>query len=307
MRILVIGSLNMDETAEMDRLPSTGQTVIGSSLRYAPGGKGNNQCISAARLGGCAEMAGMLGNDAHGKELRALLEREGVPHRCVFSCGLPTGLAQIQVDAAGQNRICVVPSANYAFGPDELDKTDAALRECEIVLLQLELRPDVTAETVRRARSYGKTVILNPAPAADLPEDIFPMVDFLTPNETELSFLTGLPTGSDGEIVFAASSLRKKGFRNVVVTCGARGVYADCEAFKGFADGFRVKAEDTVAAGDCFNGAFAVGLAEKMKMRKTLRFANAAAAISVQRPGAVPSLPYRFEVDAFLREHPEKD
>ena len=307
MRILVIGSLNMDETAEMDRLPDAGQTVIGSSLRYAPGGKGNNQCVAAARLGGNAEMAGMVGNDAHGKELLALLEREGVPHRFVFSCGLPTGLAQIQVDAAGQNRICVVPSANYAFGRNELDGADAALRECGIVLLQLELRPEITAETVRRAHSYGKTVILNPAPAAVLPEDVFPMIDYLTPNETELSFLAGMPAGSDGEISLAASALRKKGFRNVVVTCGARGVYADCETFKGFLDGFRVEAEDTVAAGDCFSGAFAVGLTENMKTREILRFANAAAAISVQRPGAVSSLPYRYEVDAFLQAHPEKD
>ncbi|MBO4366694.1 MAG: ribokinase [Clostridia bacterium] len=300
--ILVVGSLNMDETVRMDVFPSAGQTVVGSSVLYAPGGKGNNQCIAAKRLGGNVKMAGMLGNDAHGKTLRALLFDEGITDGCVFACGLPTGMAQIQIDREGQNRICVVPSANHAFGGAEIGKIDGALREADFVVLQLELRIDVTEEIVRRAHGYGKTILLNPAPAAKLSPDILPLADYLIPNESELSGLTGLPSSTDGEVVLASEKLRASGVRNVIVTLGKRGVYANSETFTGFVPGFPVRAVDTVAAGDCFIGAFAVGLSEGKSVPDSLRFANAAAALSVQTEGAVPSLPARQTVDAFLAE-----
>ena len=303
MRITVIGSLAMDQTAEMDVFPSDGQTVMGNAVRYSPGGKGNNQCVAAARLSGNAEMVGMVGSDANGRELHSLLRAEGIADRFVFSCDLPTGMAQIQVNGSGQNRICVVPSANHAFGFGDLDRADEAIRESGIVLLQMELRNDVTFEAVRRAKKYGKTVIFNPAPASGLPDELYPMIDYLTPNETELSVLTGLPAETPEQIAAAAAVLRKRGTGNVIVTCGARGVYADAENFCGFSEGFRVHAVDTVAAGDCFNGALAAGLSEGMSLADALRFANAAGALSVQRKGAVPSLPNRADVDSFLRAH----
>ncbi|MBP5230588.1 MAG: ribokinase [Clostridia bacterium] len=302
MRIAVIGSLNMDQIAEMDVFPSSGQTVMGTSVRFSPGGKGNNQCVAAARLGGAPEMVGMLGADGNGAELRELLRNEGIETRFVFSCELPTGMAQIQIDRTGQNRICVIPSANHAFGFSELDASDAALREADILVLQMELRPDVTREAVRRARAYGKRIVFNPAPASPLPEDLLRMPDYLTPNETELSVLTGMPAETDEQIREAAACLRRMGAVGVIVTCGERGAYADCPDFRGFSVGFRVDAVDTVGAGDCFNGALAVGLAEGMPLREALRFSNAAAALSVQSRGAVPSLPYREDVERFLRE-----
>ena len=300
--ILVAGSLNMDETVRMDVFPSAGQTVVGRSVLYAPGGKGNNQCIAAKRLGGNVRMAGMLGGDANGKHLRALLRDEEIPDGCVFTCELPTGMAQIQIDREGQNRICVVPSANHAFGFPEIGRIDGALREADIVVLQLELRVDVTEEIVRRAHGYGKTVLLNPAPAAGLAPDILPMTDYLIPNESELSVLTGLPSSTDEEVVLASEKLRSLGVRNVVVTLGARGVYANGETFTGFVPGFSVRAVDTVAAGDCFIGAFAVGLSEGKTVKDCLLFANAAGALAVQREGAVPSLPVRKEADLFLAQ-----
>ena len=299
--ILVVGSLNMDETVLMDVFPSAGQTVIGSAIRYAPGGKGNNQCIAAKRLGGDVKMAGMLGDDAHGAELRALLRAEGVPEDLVFTCDQPTGMAQIQIDRKGQNRIVVVPSANHAFGFPEIDRIDEALKETDIVLLQLELRVDVTEEIIRRARAYGRTVLLNPAPASPIRADILEQVDYLIPNETELAALTGMPVDTAEQASLAAEALRGRGIRNVIVTLGALGVYASCADFCGFVEGFRVQAVDTVAAGDCFIGAFAVGLAEGMPTKSALRFANAAGALAVQTRGAVPSLRTRAEVDAFLR------
>jgi ribokinase len=276
--------------------------VVGRSVLYAPGGKGNNQCIAAKRLGGNVRMAGMLGSDANGKQLRALLLDEGIPDGCVFTCELPTGMAQIQIDREGQNRICVVPSANHAFGFPEIGRIDGALKEADIVVLQLELRVDVTEEIVRRAHGYGKTVLLNPAPAAGLAPDILPMTDYLIPNESELSVLTGLPSSTDEEVVLASEKLRSLGVRNVVVTLGARGVYANGEAFTGFVPGFPVRTVDTVAAGDCFIGAFAVGLSEGKPVKDCLLFANAAGALAVQREGAVPSLPARKEADLFLAQ-----
>lgn len=298
--VLVVGSLNMDETVRMDCFPSAGQTVVGASVEYAPGGKGLNQCVAAKRLGGNVRMAGMLGRDANGRKLRGLLKKERIPDDCVFSCALPTGLAQIQVNREGENRIVVVPSANHAFGYEEIDRIDGVLKESDLVVLQLEMKPDATEEVIRRAHRYGKTVLLNPAPAAALKPDVLAKTDYLIPNESELALLTGCPVSSEEDIARAASRMLGSGVRNVIVTLGARGVYALSESFCGFVSGFRVPAVDTVAAGDSFVGAFAVGLSEGKSIPEALRFANATGALSVQRRGAVPSLPMRAEVDAFL-------
>lgn len=303
MKITVIGSLAMDQIATMDVFPSAGETVMGTGILYAPGGKGNNQCVAAARLNGRTEMIGMVGNDGYGRELLALLKREGIGTEHLFVSDLPTGIAQIQIDGSGQNRIAVIPSANHAFGRKEADEADGALRETDIVLLQLELRTDIAEELIRRAHAYGKTVILNPAPAAKLSDGIYPMIDYITPNESELSSLTGFPADTEEHIAEAAGVLRRKGVKCVIVTCGARGAYVTSPEAEGFSDGFQVRAVDTVAAGDCFNGALAVGLSEGRPLWEILQFANAAAALSVQKKGAVPSLPTREETERFLKEH----
>ncbi len=299
-RITVVGSFVMDNVAKMDCFPQAGQTVLGNSLELFPGGKGANQCVAAARLGGDVEMVGMLGRDANGDTFRKILREEGIGSRYVFSCDKPTAVAQVQIDAAGQNRICVIPSANYAFGWEELEKADAILKSTEMVVLQLEMRWDVTKEIIRRAHGYGAKVLLNPAPAFQLENEVLAAVDYITPNETELGILTGLPTNTDGEVLAAAKELVRSGVKNIVATLGSRGALianaAGCERIAGY----KVKAVDTVAAGDSFNGALAVALTEGETLEQAVRFANAMGALTVQKKGAIPSLHSRAEVETFL-------
>ena len=271
-RITVVGSFVMDNVAKMDCFPQAGQTVLGNSLELFPGGKGANQCVAAARLGGDVEMVGMLGRDANGDTFRKILREEGIGSRYVFSCDKPTAVAQVQIDAAGQNRICVIPSANYAFGWEELEKADAILKSTEMVVLQLEMRWDVTKEIIRRAHGYGAKVLLNPSPAFQL----------------------------ENEVLAAAKELVRSGVKNIVATLGSRGALianaAGCERIAGY----KVKAVDTVAAGDSFNGALAVALTEGETLEQAFRFANAMGALTVQKKGAIPSLHSRAEVETFL-------
>lgn len=302
-KITVIGSFVMDNVAKMKKFPEAGETILGDTLEFFPGGKGANQCVSIARLGGDAEMIGMLGKDSNGDVFRGILKDEGIKADNVFSCDAPTAVAQIQIDESGQNRICVIPCANYRFGFEELDKIDGLLKETEIVVLQLEMRLDVTKEIIRRAHGYGVKVLLNPAPAVPLEEEILGMVDYLTPNETELSILTGLPTETDEEVKAAAKKLIDLGTKNIVATLGKRGALVanrnECEIVRGY----KVKAVDTVAAGDSFNGALAVALTEGKTLKESVRFANAMGALTVQKQGAIPSLHTRAEVEKFIAEN----
>ena len=305
-KILVVGSFVMDNVAEMDSFPDAGETVLGKSLHLYPGGKGINQCIAAARLGGDVEMAGMLGKDSNSEVFREVLKEEGIAFDNVFSCDLPTGVAQVQTDGTGQNRICVIPSANHAFDFSCLDGIDGSLRRAEFVLLQLELRTDVMEELIRRAHSYGVKVLLNPAPAFPLGRNTLQQVDVLLPNETELSFLSGKKVRGET----AEDSARRMldiGVGCVVATLGNKGaLIADKEGCRRV-PGFRVKAVDTVAAGDSFCGAFAVALSEGVDMDSAVRFANGMGALTVQTKGAIPSLRTRAELEAFLKREEEND
>lgn len=299
--ITVIGSFVMDNVAKMAKFPEAGETVLGESTESFPGGKGVNQCVSAARLGGDAEMIGMLGKDGNGDIFRRILKEDGIKSDNVFSCDKPTAVAQVQLNAEGQNRICVIPSANYEFGFGELEKIDGVIGKTKIVVLQLELRLDVTKEIIRRAHGYGVKILLNPAPAAKLEKEILGMVDFITPNETELSVLTGMPVGTDEEAIAAAGELLSYGTKTVVATLGSRGALIATKNGAEFCDGYKVKAVDTVAAGDSFNGALAVALTEGKTLREAVRFANATGALTVTGKGAIPSLRKREEVERFMR------
>lgn len=299
-RITVIGSFVMDNVAKMDCFPQAGQTVLGNSLELFPGGKGANQCVAAARLGGDVEMVGMLGRDANGDTFRKILREEGIESRYVFSCDKLTAVAQVQIDAAGQNRICVIPSSNYAFGFDDLERVDSVLQNTELVVLQLEMRLDVTKEIIRRAHRYGVKVLLNPAPAVKLDQSVLAAVDYLTPNETELSILTDMPTDTDHDVIAAAKALLKSGVKNVIATLGHRGALIVNAELCEIVDGYRVKAVDTVAAGDSFNGALAVALTEGKTLPQAVRFANAMGALTVQINGAIPSLHTRMQLEDFI-------
>lgn len=301
--ITVVGSFVMDNVARMDAFPAEGQTVLGNSLELFPGGKGANQCVAAARLGGKVAMAGMLGADANGEAFRSILREEGVNAERVFTCEKPTAVAQVQIDRAGQNRICVIPSANYEFGLSELDAIEGLLAETALLVLQLELRLDVTEELIRKAHARGIPILLNPAPAAAISEEALSCVEWITPNETELGILSGQSVETEEEIAAAAKSLLALGVKHVVATLGARGaLIADdrgCEIIAGYS----TKAVDTVAAGDSFNGALAVALTEGKSLKEAVKFANAMGALTVQKHGAIPSLCTRRELEDFMKKN----
>ena len=301
-KITVIGSFVVDMVAKMEKFPQAGETVLGESLEYFLGGKGINQCVSVARLGGDAEMIGMLGKDGNGEKFRQLMAEEGIKAESVFSCEYPTAAAQVQLDGNGQNRICVISSANFRFGMNEVEKIDEKLRETEIVLLQLELKKEVVEELIRRARKYNKTVILNPAPAQKLDDEILSMIDYITPNETELAMISGKNTDSCENLEIALDWLLEKGVKAVVATLGKNGAVIARKSGKTYAAAYDVKVADTVAAGDSFNGALAVAIAEGKNDEEILRFANAMGALTVSKNGAIPSICTRKELEVFLRE-----
>ncbi|MBV9770376.1 MAG: ribokinase, partial [Bryobacterales bacterium] len=306
--IVVIGSLNMDFVLAVDRLPLPGETVLGSNFRVIPGGKGANQAYAAAKLAGngtLVRMLGRVGADAFGSELKANLAAIGVDIEAVLETNSEaTGVACIHVDNAGQNSITVAPGANSALSPGDIVSQRDALARARCVLLQLEIPIETVAEGLREARRAGATCILDPAPARVLSKEILELIDIATPNEGEACALAGVPPThlSAAEVFAIGQRIRELGAQSVVVKLGDRGsVY--CGPDRTFATpSFAVRVVDSTSAGDTFNGALAVSLAEGAEMEGALRFANAAAAISVTRPGAQTSAPSRAEVESLLAQ-----
>ena len=295
--ILVAGSLNMDLRFSMKRMPLQGETVQGEGLLYNPGGKGANQAAAAARLGADTAMLGCVGRDGFGETLAKSLSACGCDVSHLKTVDAPTGTASIYVDERGANSIVVIAGANAFCDAAYLKHCDEALKACSILMLQLEIPLDAVLSIAKRAKSLGKTVILNPAPAPDhLPEELLRCVDWLTPNETELARLSGMPCEEPVEIEEAAAFLQRKGVGNVLVTLGSQGALLCTPDLCELVPAKKVKAIDTTAAGDCFNGAFAVALSEGMTPVEAAAFANRAASISVTREGAQNSLPWRKEV-----------
>jgi ribokinase len=303
-RIVVVGSLNQDLVVNLHRAPDAGETVHGESIRAFFGGKGANQAYAAARLGGRAVMVGQVGADAAGDAQVESLRSAGVDVGLVRrASGEATGTAVIAVDAAGQNRIVVIPGANGTFWPGLLDAGRADVAGAAAVLVQLEVPPETVARAVGLAREGGARVILDPAPARPLPDAVLSSVDYLTPNLTELSRLAGgaLPEdAAEADVVRCARTLCARGVRTVIAKLGPRGaVLVSADAWRAV-PGFRVAAVDTTAAGDCFNGAFATALVSGAPEVEACRFAAAAAAVSVTRRGAQASMPTRDEVMGLL-------
>jgi ribokinase len=301
--IVVVGSLNVDLVVRAERFPAPGATVTGEGFAVVPGGKGANQACAAARLGGDVRMVGCVGADAHGTLVRRSLAEAGADVAHVRAVrGTPTGVALITVDGAGENTIVVVPGANARLTPDALDEVAAAFDRAAVVLLQLEVPLPTVQEAARRARAAGARVVLDPAPARPLPDALLALVDYLTPNQTELAALAaGAAVRDAGEATAAARELLGRGARNVVVKRGEEG------ALLVGADGAcawpapRVRAVDATAAGDAWNGAFAFGLARGDSTDAAGRLATAAASVSVTRAGAQPSLPTLAEAEAWWK------
>ena len=296
----VIGSINMDMVLSVPRFPAAGETLTGGNFQTVPGGKGANQAVALGRLGATVRMAGRVGDDAFGRRYLDHFRKNGVDVRAVDAvAGTATGVADILVNAAGENCIVIAPGANGLCDLEWLDRALEATADCEIFLLQLEIPLDTVAEAVRRLRKMGKTILLDPAPAVPLPENVLSAVDFLTPNETELKAVTsGLP--EDAGIEERVRHLVGGSSRVVVHKRGADGAYIGTRDGIEHVPGFSVRAVDTTAAGDTFNAGLAAGLAMGWPLRDAVRLANAAGALAVTAYGAQEGMPSLEQAQALM-------
>lgn len=300
-RVFVAGSINMDVVATADRHPKVGETVAGRQVLYFPGGKGANQAVAAARLGTGTTLIGRLGKDSFGAELKAFLGDQGIDLGYVQeTAGAHTGTAIITV-AEADNTIVVIPGSNALVSAEDVDVVP--LLAGDVAVSQFEIPLPTIAAFFQRARSAGATTLLNPAPAQKMPGELLALVDILVLNETELGFLAGVELSDSDEaarIIDVARGLQAREDQTICITLGKRGVLALAASEEIAVPGRAVNAVDTTGAGDCFVGALAARLADGAALRAALAFANAAAAISVQRMGAGPSMPTAAEVAAIL-------
>jgi ribokinase len=306
--IVVTGSLNMDFVVTVARLPAPGETTLGSDFQRIPGGKGANQACAAARLAAtpCVRMLGRVGYDPSADELKNSLADAGVDVSLVRATrSAPTGVALIWVEqGTGRNSIVVAPGANHALSASDIDEALAIFEDARCALFQLETPLPTVERALAAARQCGARTILEPAPAQPLSPRLLAEVDILTPNESEACQLLGRTPAeiTRAEAPALAAALRELGPRAVVLKLGSQGAFFSSKDREIFSPGFVVQPVDTTAAGDVFNGALAVALAEGQAIEQALAFANAAAAISVTRPGAQPAIPHRAEVDALLHQ-----
>jgi ribokinase len=296
-KILVIGSSNTDMVIKTSKMPAPGETILGGTFLMNPGGKGANQAVAAARLGGNVTFIAKRGNDMFGNQAVGLFMREGIETQyLVKDMKLPSGVALITVDAKGENSIVVAPGSNSNLLPEDIPEILFDPARFDILLLQLEI-PLITVEyAATMASKKGMKVILNPAPAQSLSDNSLKSTWLITPNEVEAEALTGTSITDLDSAEKAAKILMQKGSNHVIITFGKTGAYVKSEEFSGLIPGIKVEAIDTTAAGDVFNGALAVALAEGSILKKAVEFANKAAALSVTRLGAQSSAPYRNEI-----------
>lgn len=301
-KVVVIGSLNMDIVVETERYPQVGETLLGDKIRFIPGGKGANQAVAASRLGAQTSMIGAVGDDAFGQELLSALRNDGVDVSGV-NCisGMTTGVASIYV-AEGDNSIIVVPGANFQVTPEDIDQHEDKLKQGDIILLQLEIPVETVLYAARRAKELGKTVVLNPAPAQPLPDEIFNYIDYITPNRSELSRYTGMDT--EGEMLEQAMRrMKEMGAGHVVTTLGASGsAYLNDEGKVSTLAGYRVPTVDTTGAGDCYNAGLAVAITKGQTLKEAVDYAGLVSALAVTKFGAQAGMPTEVEVQHFATE-----
>ncbi|WP_018658982.1 ribokinase [Allofustis seminis] len=315
-KIVVVGSLNMDTVVYAESLPQVGETIIGTDVQHIPGGKGANQAYAVGKLGGSVAMIGAIGADDHGRALKKNLESVGVNTEGIIEkCDVPTGNAFIEVNQQGENHIIVIPGANYCLTKEDIDQHLALIKNCEVVMMQLEIPLDVVHYVKEVAKSFGKKVIIDPAPAqSGLDLEFFSDVDVMKPNETELATLTGTsdPVICDGplakcqQLLEAAQQIIQKGVKQLLVTVGPRGgLLIAKDAVMSFA-GVSVDSVDTTAAGDSFLAAYVVALTEGKEETEALEFARFASALVVTKAGAQSSIPTAEEVLKFKEEWVKK-
>lgn len=296
--ILIIGSSNTDMVIKTKKIPAPGETIIGGTFLMNPGGKGANQAVAAARLNGKVTFIAKCGIDLFGTQAIELFMKEGIDSGFIVKDHeLPSGVALITVDSAGENSIVVAPGSNGNLLQEDIPANIFETGKYAILLMQLEIPIRIVEYCAITASVQGIKVIINPAPAQKLSDDLLRHTWLLTPNETEAEILSGVKIQDISSAEVAASSLQKMGVKNVIITMGAAGAYVKSAGFTGMVSGEAVRAVDTTAAGDVFNGALAVALAEGKDLEKAVVFANKAASLSVTRMGAQSSAPYRKEID----------
>jgi ribokinase len=304
-KITVIGSSNTDLVAKAPTLPAPGETVLGSEFIIAPGGKGANQAVAIARLGGDVTFVAKLGTDDFGDQALENFRRDGIDTEFVFrDRESPSGVALIFVDDGGENMIIAAQGANAKLSPGDIDRSQAAIEGADMVVLQLETPLETVEYAVAIAAEKDVPVLLNPAPGRQLEPHLIEKIDCLTPNETEAEILTGIKVTDDSAAGKAGAKLLGLGAGSVVVTMGKRGAMLIAREESSLIPGFIVDAVDATAAGDAFTGGLAYALASGRDLKGAVKFANAVAALAVTRMGAQPSMPTREELERFLVESP---
>lgn len=298
--VTVLGSFVADLAFRTDRIPVWGETLMGSEFKLGPGGKGSNQAVAAARAGGRVSFISKLGPDPFGDMARALYKSEGIDTQFLFSTQSATGAAAIIIDAhKGENAIIIVPGACFEVTAAEVDQARALIADSSVFVAQLELPLAVVEHGLALAHSLGVPTILNPAPAAPLPESIYRHIDYITPNESEAASLTGVSVSTIADAERAADAFLARGVPNAIITLGAQGVFVKSAQVRAHVPAVSAgKVMETTGAGDAFNGGFAVALSEGMGLIEAARFGCATAGISITRPGTAPSMPTRAEIDA---------
>jgi ribokinase len=292
-KIIVVGSSNTDMVIHSQRIPRPGETILGGTFFMNPGGKGANQAVAATRLGGDVHFICKLGQDVFGDLARSQFLQEGMNTDFVQQDpSLTSGIALINVDAHGENSITVASGANAALSSTDIDQADSLFKSGDVLLIQLETPFETVWHAIKKACNKGLKVILNPAPAAEIPADVYPYIYALTPNETETELLTGIQVDSLAKAHEAAQILLQKGLQHIIITMGSQGAYYQSANTKLFIPTKTVQAVDTTAAGDCFNGALAVALSQEKDWETAIQFACEAATISVTKMGAQASMPY---------------
>lgn len=303
-KLTVLGSVNADHVISVPHFVQPGETLMGSNYHIAYGGKGANQAVAAARLGANIDFIACIGGDDIGQAMKKEFEKDGMNTDAVVA--IPdqmTGIAMIQVAASGENSIVISAGANAYLKEDIVEKFADKITQADALLMQLETPLSAVITAAKLAKLASTKVVLNPAPAQTLPDELLTQLDMITPNETETEILTGVKVVDEQSAAQAADVFHSKGIETVLITLGSKGVYVSQQSkYREVIPGFRVQAKDTTAAGDTFNGALMTALLENKSLLEAIRFAHAAAAISVTREGAQPSIPSREETLTFLQE-----
>jgi ribokinase len=301
-KMVVLGSINADHILHVENFPRPGETLKGTNYQIVFGGKGGNQAVAAGRSGADIAFIAGVGEDDIGETIRRQLHQDRIDISAIETIqGKTTGVAMIFVNGAGENMIGIDAGANGAVTPEYLQRYRQKIVEASALLMQLETPLETILAAAELAKASETSVVLNPAPAAKLPDELLSLIDIITPNETEAEYLTGVAVNDPQGAERAAQILHGKGISTVIITLGSRGAWVSVDGKGELVCGFKVKAVDTIAAGDTFNGALVTSLLENRSLAESVQFAHAAAALAVTRSGAQASVPWREEIDEFLR------